>query len=209
MDEKFLIVIGRQFGSGGKRIGKLVAERLGVDYYDKELLTEAAVKYGFSPKIFAAADERRPSPFRSLLHLVLGASETPFSPETLSAENLYAAQSSVIKSICGENSCVMVGRTADYVMRDHPMMLSVFLHAPIEYRRRIVLKRESGLDEAGAEDLARKNDSQRESYYNYFTGRRWGTCANYHLSIDSSLFTDEEVAEMIVEALRLKQKEKK
>lgn len=205
MDEKFLIVIGRQFGSGGKQIGKLVADRLGVEYYDKKLLTEAALKYGFSAKIFAEADEKRPSPFRSLLHLALGASSTPFSQETLSAEGIYTAQSKVIKSICESNSCVIVGRTADYVMRDHPRLLSVFLHAPMEYRKKRVMRREAGISEDEAEELARKNDSQRESYYNYFTGRRWGSCANYHLSIDSSMFTDEEIADIIVSAVRRRQ----
>lgn len=202
MKDKFLVVIGRQYGSGGKSIGRLVAERLGVDYYDKELLKEASERYGFSPRIFEEADERRPSAVRSLLHLVLGAQDAPISTETLSGEGIYAAQSKVIKSICAESSCVIVGRTADYVMRHHPTLLSVFIHAPIESRRRRIVERENNMSEEEAEAKALRNDSRRESYYNYFTGRKWGSASNYHLSLDSSCLTDEECADIIVDILR-------
>lgn len=201
--EKILIVIGRQFGSGGKRIGRLVADMLGVSYYDKELMTEAAQTFGFSPEIFARTDEKKPSPFRSVLHLVLGAPQASADPDTLSPENIYGAQSRVIKGLCGQESCVIVGRSADYVMRDHPHLLSVFLHAPDEVRIRRILERGEVSEPDAALELARKRDTEREGYYNYYTGRRWGVSSNYHLSIDTSMMSDEESARLIADvALR-------
>lgn len=201
--EKILIVIGRQFGSGGKRIGQLVADRLGVSYYDKELMTEAAQTFGFSPEIFARTDEKRPSPFRSVLHLVLGAPQASSDPDTLSPENIYGAQSRVIKGLCSHESCVIVGRSADYVMRDHPHLLSVFLHAPEHIRTARILRRGEVRTEDEAIELARKRDTEREGYYNYYTGRRWGVSSNYNLSIDTSMMSDEESAELIADvALR-------
>jgi len=192
-----VVVIGRQFGSGGRRIGKAVASRLGISYYDKELLSEAAGSLGFSPDIFVAADEKRPSPLRSLLQGVYGIADN-FHTTTMSGERLYRAQSDVIKKICSIGSCVIVGRTADYVLRGHPGLVSVFLHAPIEIRGRMILERKDATSLEQAIELARKRDHDRESYYNYFTGRHWGDASNYHLSLDSSAIPEDAVIDMIV-----------
>lgn len=192
-EKKFLIVIGRQFGSGGRRIGKEIADRLGIAYYDRKLITEAARRMGYAPEIFERADEKRPSFLRSLLNLNYGATSS-FSPESdMSSEGIYKAQSSVIKEICSKESCVIVGRTADYVMRDHPNMISIFLHAPMKTRIQNVMAKENIFDSDQAEDLIRKQDREREAYYNYFTNRHWGRADNYHLSVDSSRFDADKI----------------
>lgn len=193
-----VIVIGRQFGSGGRRIGKKVAERLGFGYYDKELLSKAADSLGFSPDIFVAADEKRPSPLRSLLQGVYGIADN-FHTTTMSGERLYRAQSDVIKKICSLRSCVIVGRTADYVLRDNPRLASVFLHAPVEHRARMIVDRCDAASIDSAVELARKRDHDRESYYNYFTGRHWGEASNYHLSLDSSAVCEETLITIITD----------
>lgn len=203
-----VIVIGREFGSGGRSIGKLVAKKLGIDYYDKELLSQAAKSLGFSPEIFAAADERKPSPFRSLLQGVYGIADN-FHTTTMSGERLYNAQSGVIRKICGLGSCVIVGRTADYVMRDHPGLVSVFLHAPIEKRIMKIIGRHDSDSKDVAAELARKHDKARESYYNYFTGRNWGKASNYHLCIDPSEIGEDATAELIVAYAKAKSENRK
>ena len=111
----------------------------------------------------------------------------------MSSEGIYKAQSSVIKEICSKESCVIVGRTADYVMRDHPNMISIFLHAPMKTRIQNVMAKENIFDSDQAEDLIRKQDREREAYYNYFTNRHWGRADNYHLSVDSSRFDADKI----------------
>lgn len=192
--EKFLIVIGREYGSGGRRIGKMLAERLGVSYYDKTLLSEAASRLGYSPEIFASKDEKRPSLLRSMLSFNLGAPTANIGGSTMSDEKIYEYQSRIIKEICERESCVIVGRTADYVMREHPNMLSLFVHAPREHRAEAVIRRGETTDMREAMDITTRNDRNRASYYNYYTNREaWGRASNYHLSFDSSRLSDEAI----------------
>lgn len=192
-----VIVIGRQFGSGGRRIGKLVAEKLGVAYYDKELLSHAAESLGFSPDIFAAADERRPSTFHTLLQSMYGIADN-FHATTIGGERLYEQQSKVIREICAKGPCVIVGRTADYVLRDHPGLVSVFLHAPAQWRAEKIVRRGEAMCCEDAAAMALKFDRKRHDYYNYFTGGRWGHADNYHLCLDSSKLSENAVAEIII-----------
>lgn len=195
--QPIVIVIGRQFGSGGRHIGKGIASRLGIAYYDKALLSEAAESLGFSPEIFMAADEKKPSPFRSLLQATYGIGDN-FHTSSISAEKLYRVQSDVIRKICEKKSCVIVGRTADHVMRDHPGLVSVFIHAPLDARVAKIVEREECRDPAEAAEMARKRDRDRESYYNYFTGRHWGRASNYHLTLDSSTLSEKDAIDLIV-----------
>lgn len=197
----FVIVIGRQYGAGGRRLGKLLAEKLNIPYYDKELLAEAAHSLGFSPEFFKKADEKRPSFIRSLLSFNYGATSAADNRGALTEENLYQLQSQVIRSICEKGSCVIVGRTADYVMRDHPGLLSIFVHAPEQTRAENILSRGESASIEEALEKAHKNDKCRESYYNYYTNRTWGTAANYDLTIDSSKFTLDEIASFIISHL--------
>lgn len=201
MKENFLIVIGRQYGSGGREIGRKLAGMLGVDYFDKRLLSEAAGRIGYAPELFSRADEKRPSRLRSLLGFSYGSLTGSYSGGTLTPENLYAEQSHAISEICDGRSCVIIGRTADYVMREHPRMISVFIHAPLEWRAQRILSRGEVKDLDLAMEMARKIDRERESYYNYFTGRKWGDASNYHLSIDPSKISVDKAVEIIISFL--------
>ncbi len=192
--EHILIVIGRQYGSGGRRIGKMLAERLGISYYDKTLLNKAAEKLGYSQKIFDSKDEKRPSLLRSLLSFNYGSPTGQITEAPMSDEKLYEFQSNVLREICRKESCVIVGRTADYVMREHPRMVSLFVHAPLEHRGAAVLAREDAKDLKEAMTQASRRDHDRRDYYNYYTnGDRWGEADNYHLTFDSSRISDEAI----------------
>ncbi len=197
----FIIVIGRQYGAGGRKLGKRLAETLNVPYYDKELLSEAADALGFSKELFLKADEKKPSILRSFLSFNYGSPSASFSSYTLTDDNLYRAQSDVIKSICEKGSCVIVGRTADYVMREHPGLLSIFVHAPEEHRAKAILERGEAKSMEEALEKARKFDRSRESYYNYFTNRHWGRADNYDLTFNSSRLSTEALLPLILSAL--------
>lgn len=194
----FIIVIGRQFGSGGQELGQLLSERLGVPYYDKNLLNKASERLGFDRKIFAQADERKPSFFRSIISLSYGATSTDTTSNCLGNEQLYASQSEVIRRLATEGSCIFVGRTADYITRDMPHMISIFLHGDIKDRAERVCRRCECKDIAKACELAKKNDKLRENYYNYFTGRNWGAASNYDLCFNTSKITLSEIADIII-----------
>ncbi len=183
--KNLVIVVGRQFGSGGRQLGKMLADHFSLAYYDKELLSKAAEKFGFSQEIFAKYDEKRPSPIRSLFANTLGVADV-YSSHPLSSESIYTAQGKVIRELAEEKGAVIVGRSADYILRDHPNLISVFLHAPVEERARRLVARGDATDINKATELAKKIDSKRENFYNYYTGRNWGHADNYHLTLDAS-----------------------
>ncbi len=190
-----IIVVGRQFGSGGRKIGKRLAEEFGLSYYDKEVLSEAARSFGYTPEIFARYDERRPSPLRSFFSNAFGVAD---SYETsMSSEGIYERQSRVIRRLADQGGCVFVGRSADYILREHPGLVSIFLHAPIEKRAEAIVRRGDAPTLEKGMDLARRLDSERENFYNYFAGKGWGRADNYHLSLDSSLLGEEASLELI------------
>ncbi len=201
----FIIVIGRQYGAGGRLLGKKLAEKLNIPYYDKELLSEAADSLGFSKELFLKADEKKPSILRSFISFNYGSFSDSFSHETLTEDNLYRAQSEVIKTICSKGSCVMVGRTADYVMRDHPGLLSVFIHAPEMHRAESIVARGETTSIDEAIDKLRKCDKSRESYYNYFTNRQWGKADNYDLTFNSSRISLDGILTLIISHLSNKE----
>lgn len=198
-----VIVIGRQFGSGGRRIGRLLADKLEVPYYDKELLSKAADSLGFDPAIFSEADERRPSAFRTLLQSMYGIADN-FHTTSISGERLYELQSRVITKLAELGPCVIVGRTADYILRDHPGLVSVFLHAPEKWRAEKIVRRGDSQCLEDALVLASRHDHNRENYYNFYTGQHWGRADNYHLSIDASLLPENDVVEIITKFIERK-----
>lgn len=193
---KTVIVVGRQFGSGGRKIGKAIAKRLSIPYYDKVLLSKVAARFGYDPAILLGADEKKPSLFGSILPGKYGIMDT-YASSPISKESLYQAQTHVIRQICEEGSCVIVGRTADYIMRDHPGLVSIFIHAPLKWRAQNLVGRGDAKSEQEAIAKIRKADSDRQGFYNYFTGRNWGVADNYHLTIDGSQFDPDEIAEII------------
>lgn len=198
---KYVIVIGRQFGCGGRVIGKALASRLGIPYYDKELLRQAARRSGIAEDIFDRGDEKRPSMLASLLGFGYTPADGNYSTSTMSREGLYKAQSAVIRDITHAGPCVIVGRTADYVARDLDNLVSIFLHAPVEKRVSRIVSRGDFPTPEEARKNALRRDKMREDYYNFFTGRSWGHAANYHLCIDASSMKDEAIIDLIVDYL--------
>ncbi len=200
MQERFVINIGRRYGSGGKRIGELIAERLGIRLYDRELINLAAEQSGFGVEHFEQADEQE---HKGVLSTLLGHFRTPYvgsfveSGSPLSNDALFKIQSDAIRSVAERESCIFVGRCADYILRDHPRAVNLFFTADDESRiRRIVERTGCGADEARA-DMERI-DARRAAYYNYYSSRTWGAAATYHLCIDSSVLGDEATAEFIL-----------
>lgn len=196
-----IIVIGRSFGAGGRAIGHELAALTGYPCYDKELLNEAAREMGFISEIFNRADERRPSRLKRLVTQIYGVQEA-FGADTLSPENIYQAQSRVIRAIASRGPAIFIGRTADYILRDFPRLFSVFVHAPLAFRARKIVARGDAADDAAAIELARLKDGNRRDYYNYFTGRHWGRASNYDLTFDSSLITPAQGAGLILTFLK-------
>lgn len=180
--------IGREFGSGGKEIGMELARRLGVKCYDKELLKEASKQSGFCAEIFENHDEKPISSF--LYSLVMdtysfsGYSSAPFLDMPLN-HKIFLAQFDTIKKIAENESCVIVGRCADYALADYADCMNVFIHADLDCRaQRIADKMQLSINKA--RDLAQKTDKQRASYYNYYTSKKWGNSRSYHLTLDST-----------------------
>ena len=187
MEKKFVITVGRQFGSGGRVIGRKLAEMLGIGYYDKELMQEAARESGLCCEFFDKVDERAPSTFMHALSMGFG------YDGILSNENIFRFQSETIRKLAERESCVIVGRCADYILRENPRCLNVFLHAPTEVRVATVMERGS-LSKRQAVELIAKTDKSRAAYYDFYTNKKWGDAASYHCSIDTSLLGMEETA---------------
>lgn len=204
LPERFVIVIGRQFGSGGRTIGKIIADRLGIDYYDTELLKKAAESEGIDPMIFKQHEEKKPSVLKMVLQGAYGIADN-FHTLPLSSERIYKIQSKVIQDLSDKGSCVIVGRNADFILRNHPNLLSVFLHSPIQYRVKRIMERREATSAEEAFDMAMKHDRRRESFYNFYTGeKKWGVAENYHLSLDTSLLDNESVADIIIKFAKSK-----
>lgn len=192
----FVIVIGREYGAGGRRLGRLLSERLSIPYYDKELLSEAAASMGLRADLFEKADEQPPSHFRSLLSASVGCSSW-LTTGALQSETLYQFQSEVVSRIVERGSCIIVGRTADYIAREHPGLVSIFLHADMDSRMARVADAERLAPGKELRERLQRCDSTRRHYYNYFTGRDWGNAANYHLCVDTSGLSTPQVANIV------------
>ena len=197
-----VITIGRQFGAGGRELGRKLALALGYDYYDKELLAEASRQAGIGEEFFERNDERLPSLLsRGFIPFTFGMSAYSFyaGDSTISADNLRRAQCDFIASLPQAGPCVIVGRSADYILRDHPCLVSVFLSAPMESRVRRIISRQPGISEGKARQLAEKTDRLRSSYYNFYTDGAWGVASTYHLCFDTSRLSTDDIVALIVE----------
>lgn len=188
-----IITIGRQFGSGGKEIGEKVAQRLGYAFYDKEILTMAAENSGFSP---AAMQHYEEKPSGSLIYslYMTGAATSENLPLN---QQLAFAQFNVIRKVAQADNCVIVGRCADYVLREKKNLLTVYLHAPMTYRVGRIMAEQSIENTTLAEKTIKKQDKARADYYNFFTHKKWGDAGSAMLSIDTSTLPSDQVAEAI------------
>lgn len=199
MKRNIAVTIARQYGSGGREIGNRVADILGVKVYDRELITMAASKSGLPADSLDHVDEKATN---SLLYtLAMGSSLFNSSAAGFNMpvnDKLFIVQSEIIGNIADSESCVIVGRCGDYVLRNHPGTLSVFVYAPPEERIKRIMERHSvGHDEA--KELMNKTDRRRINYYNFYTGRKWGKFDHYDLMINSHLLGIEGSAQIIAD----------
>lgn len=208
--KKVLITIARQYGSGGREIGERVAELLSIPKYDKELIRLAAEDD--ETVSLAALEKVDEKATNSLLYtLAMGSNMfgvAPGAPHTLPLnDKLFMKQCAVIRTESEKGSAVFIGRCADYVLRKDPARLSVFIYGDLECRKKRVAERHS-ITEAAAIDVINKTDRRRASYYNFYTGGKWGKYDNYHLAINSSCLGIEGTAQIIAQMARLKGEEK-
>lgn len=197
-NNKIIINVGRQLGSGGREIAKILAKDLGCKFYDKELLNLAAKESGFSEKVFEQNDEQKGF-LRSLFHPhAPHVSDNNFYENGFSQESLFQFQSDAIRKAAAEGSCVFVGRCADYVLRDMKGVINIFITADLDERIKAVCKRHE-CDSATARKIISSKEGQRSSFYNYYTGQKWGDADHYHLCVNSSVLGIEGTAEFIKE----------
>lgn len=200
-----VITVGRQFGSGGRELGRRLAERLGFKYYDKELLSEAAKHAGVDEAFFERNDERFPSFLNGIFSFSFGLNSVNCyaGSTSISDDSLYRSQSDFIHSLADKGHCVIVGRTADYVLRDHDRLVNIFVHAPIECCvKRIMGRTEESITEDKARSKALKVNKLRANYYNFYTDKTWGAAASYDLTFDTSKMPMDEMVEFVCEYVR-------
>ena len=188
MENRIIINIGRQFGSGGRTVASIIGEKLGVEVYDNELILKAAERSGVKPEFFRHNDEKK-------RFFTFG-----YSQSAINDEGLFKIQSDTIRGIAESGSAIFVGRAADYVLRDMKC-LDVFVCAPFEWRRDLVSERAKMSSEDAAK-LIQKKDKSRESWYNFFTFGNWGVASNYDLCLDSSILGLEGTADFIIDFAR-------
>ena len=201
-----IITIGRQFGSGGREIGYMVAEKLGIKLYDKEMLQRAAQDSGICEELFETHDEKPSNSF--LYSLVMDTYSMGYSGSTYNDmpinHKIFLAQFDAIKKIASEGPCILVGRCADYALEGNPNLLSVFIHADMDARIKRIAKKYD-LTDSKAKDLITKTNKKRASYYNYYTDKRWGDADSYDICLDSSVLGLEGTAEAIINLVKIKE----
>ena len=195
-----IYTIGREFGSGGREVGEKLAAKLGIKLYDKELLQQAAKDSGFCEEIFENHDEKPTNSFLYSLvmdtYSVSGYSAAPFLDMPLN-HKVFLAQFETIKKIAEKESCVIVGRCADYALSDNPDCINIFIHADLDVRIKNV-SRNLNITENKARDIINKTDKQRASYYNYYTSKKCGDSKSYNLSLDAGKLGTDNCVEMIL-----------
>lgn len=194
-DNKLIINVGRQFGSGGRLVAQSLGKKLGIPIYDQELITKAAEESGFSKDLFAKSDEKRN--LFALSSFIVDVGRFGSADNYMSDNQLFVIQSNVIRSIADKESAIFIGRCADYILRDRPC-LDVFITATEEVRIKRVASR-MNISPEQAQAMMRKKDRTRETYYNYFTFGNWGVASNYDLCVDSSILGIDGTADMIID----------
>lgn len=194
-----VITVSREFGAGGRTIGKLVAERLGYVFYDRELIARIAESSGLSPSYILEHGEYATSTSRLLfnleLHGGLPGADLPIP------DQLYVLQHNIITELAAKEACVIVGRCADYALRDRKDCLHIFFHADVAFRANRIV---DAYSETGQDPVKRlhETDTKRKVYYEYYTNRIWGMARNYHLSLDSGVIGIEKCADIVTDLAR-------
>ena len=194
--EKKIITISREFGSGGRTVGRMIAERLGIPFYDKELVDQVALESGFAPNFVEEHGEH--SPGKSLFSYAFVPQGIPGVMNGLStADFLWNIQCSVILQLADKGPCVIVGRNADYILKDRPDCLHAYIHADMDFRAdRIV--RLYGESEKSPQARLQEKDKRRRVNYQHYTGRAWGQAQNYDICLDSGRVGVEQCADIII-----------
>jgi len=188
MNDKFVINVGRQPGSGGRQIGEELASQFKIAFYDKELINLASKESGLGKEFFEKADEKKShSIIGGLLGLRTNFSNEVYVDNYLSNETFFKIQSDIIRELAKEKSCVFVGRCADYILRDHPCCINVFITADVDDRLKRLIALDKNLTVEKAYEMMNKMDKKRSEYYNYFSNKVWGAAESYHLCINSSV----------------------
>lgn len=200
-----IITISREFGSGGHSIGKIVAETLGISFYDQELLEQIAVETGFSEDFIAETAEYSSAKNSLLFNLVMNRSLNGRT-EPLPADTIYFAQTKIIKNLADKESCVIVGRCSDYILRDRKDCLNIFIYSSMEDREKRILERYGETDKPIQKRIADK-DSRRKIYYSHYTDRPWGVPQNYDVCLNTGALGEEKCVGIIADIFRSKKKE--
>ena len=205
MDKHIVIAIGREFCSGGQRIAKKISDDLGIKVYDSDMLGEAAKETGMSQELFETHDEKPTNSF--LYSLVMdtysfGYGSKAYNDMPLN-HKVFLAQFETIKKLAAKESCILLGRCADYALDEMEECTSVFLHADFDIRVAFC-EEHYGLSHAKAKERVKREDKSRSSYYNFYTDKKWGYAASYDLCLDSGVLGIDDTAEMIEEFVRRK-----
>lgn len=196
-NNSFVITISREFGSGGHEIGKHIAKALGISFYDKDLIDLTAQQTGYTPEYILENEQKLSN---SLLYDLYEQNYMYVNDEIPPKDALFLVQSKIIREICAKESCVIVGRCADFILKDHPNCKNIFIHANKEYRKEN-LRKASGKNTLYKDEDLERSDEKRANYSLHFAHQDWRDASNYHLTIDSSLYTPQESAQKIIEFL--------
>ena len=198
--EKTIITISREYGSGGRYIGELLAKELGISFYDKEIINMVAEKSGLSAGFIERSDENLPNTFlHNLKYSAYSTYDSISFYDTPVTDKVFLAQSAVIKELAAHGSCVIVGRCAGYILRDEPGVVAVFIHGKLEDRVKHAIEHYDLSPEKATERI-RRIDKSRTNYYKYYTNRQWGSIEYYDLAVNTS-FTGIEGAVAVIKAM--------
>ena len=207
MNGNLVITIGRENGSGGHHIGEMLAERLGIRYYDKELLTLSAKESGMCKELFESYDEKPNNSFLFSTVMDTYAVGNFGQPQLPINHKIFLAQFDTIKNLALRESCVIIGRCADYALEAFPNHVSVFIYGDLDTRIHRIAKRHEWSD-SKARDAITKTDKQRASYYNYYTSKKWGDISSYDLCVNSSVLGIDGTVDLIKKFVEEKEERK-
>lgn len=197
-----IITISRAFGSGGRTIGREVAKRLGIPCYDKELVDKVAEESGFHADFIEEAGEYAPVTNSFLFNIAVSPNPMAMMGSMSMSDKLFVTQTNVIRSYADQGPCVIIGRCADYILRDREDCLHVFIHSDMEHRAKRIVELYGETKQTPQKRLIDK-DNKRKVYYKHYTGRNWGEAQNYHLSLNSGLIGVDKCVDFIVDIAKI------